>query len=264
MYASQLENLIEMALMDGELAEKEKQVLFKKAAALGIDLDEFEMVLNAKLFEKKKDLYQKAPGPIIDKIADRQREVKKCPSCGAITQSFTTKCSDCGSEFRNVEASRNITLFFKKLNELESTRKDNLFDNQKGDSRISMGTIIKWWLFWWFLLPLKIIPFIINKLKPAKWSITDSLKEEMIMNFPVPNSREEIIEFITLAVSKIRNVSFFKWFNEEGKYIRKWNSIWRKKAKQVYTKAKFSMKDDKPTIQAIEQMLIDVKVIIVK
>jgi len=36
-----------MALMDGELTEKEKQVLFKNAEALGIDLDAFEMVLEA-------------------------------------------------------------------------------------------------------------------------------------------------------------------------------------------------------------------------
>ncbi len=54
MYNEQLEKLIEMALMDGELTEKEKQVLFNKAEAMGVDLDEFEMVLEAKLFEKKK------------------------------------------------------------------------------------------------------------------------------------------------------------------------------------------------------------------
>ncbi|MDA7803356.1 hypothetical protein N8987_02110 [Crocinitomix sp.] len=261
MYASQLENLIEMALIDGELTEKEKKILFKKAEELDIDLDEFEMVLNARLFEKNKTVSQKKPVTIIDQIADRQREVKKCPSCGAITQSFTTNCSDCGTEFRNVEASRNITLFFEKLNELESNRKDSLFDNQKVDPRISVGTIIKWWLFWWVLLPLKIIAFIINKSKPAKWSITDSHKEEMIMNFPVPNSREEIIEFITLAASKMQSVSVFRRFNEEGKYISKWNSIWGKKAEQVFTKAKLSMIDDKSTIQAIEQILIDAKVI---
>ncbi|MEY4659601.1 MAG: hypothetical protein RJB36_1367, partial [Bacteroidota bacterium] len=53
MFNEQLEKLIEMALMDGELTEKEKQILFKKAESLGVDLDEFEMVLEAKLFEKQ-------------------------------------------------------------------------------------------------------------------------------------------------------------------------------------------------------------------
>jgi hypothetical protein len=86
----------------------------------------------------------------------------------------------------------------------------------------------------------------------------------MIMNFPVPNSREEIIEFITLSVSKIQTISIIKRFDEEGKYITKWNSIWKKKAEQVFTKAKLSMTDDKATIQSIEQMLIDYEVIKIK
>lgn len=55
-YDKQLDKLIEMALIDGELTEKEKKVLFKKAESFGIDLDEFEMVLDAKLFEKKGNL----------------------------------------------------------------------------------------------------------------------------------------------------------------------------------------------------------------
>ena len=46
MYNEQLEKLIDYALADGELTEKEKQVLFKKAESMGVDLDEFEMVLD--------------------------------------------------------------------------------------------------------------------------------------------------------------------------------------------------------------------------
>jgi uncharacterized tellurite resistance protein B-like protein len=51
MYNEQIDNLINIALGDGELTEKEKQILFKKAEVEGIDLDEFEMVLDAKLFK---------------------------------------------------------------------------------------------------------------------------------------------------------------------------------------------------------------------
>ena len=53
MYNEQIEALISAALADGMLTEKEKQVLFKKAQTQGIDLDEFEMVLEARLYEKK-------------------------------------------------------------------------------------------------------------------------------------------------------------------------------------------------------------------
>lgn len=262
MYSEKIENLINMALSDGELTEKEKQILFKRAEAEGIDLDEFEMVLDAKLAEKRKstDSPQVNAAPKSDRLGD----IRKCPACGAIVQSFATKCSDCGTEFRNIEASRNITKFFEKLDALESDRKENLYDHQIQKSGISFGTLIKWWFFWWILLPLKVISFLVNKSKPSKWSTTDLRKEEMIMNFPVPNSREEIIEFITLSVSKIQNISVAKRFDEEGKYITKWNSIWKKKAEQVYTKAKLSMTNDKATIQSIEQLLIDAKVIQLK
>jgi hypothetical protein len=256
MYNPDIENLINLALADGELTEKEKQILYKKAESAGIDLDEFELVLEAKLFERQKSKKESA-APKSDKLGD----VKKCPGCGAISQSFATRCSDCGIEFRNIDASKNITKFFDKLDELESSRKDNLFDTNKQETTTSVGTLLKWWFFWWILIPLKLITYIVNKSKPAKWSVTDTRKEELIMNFPVPNSREEIVEFITLSVSKIQSISFFKRFDEEGKYLSKWNSIWKKKAEQVFNKAKLSMSEDKATIQAIEQLLIDAQVI---
>jgi hypothetical protein len=261
MYNEQLEKLIDMALIDGELTEKEKQILFKKAEAMGVDLDEFEMVLDARFYDKKqnasKELVPEAAAPKSDKLGD----IKKCPACGSIVGAFKAICSDCGTEFRNIDASQNITKFFEKLDELESNRKDSLFDNQNKESGTSIGTLLKWWFFWWILIPIKSINFIVNKSKPAKWSTTDSRKEEMIMNFPVPNSREEIIEFITLSISKIQNISILKQLDEEGKYLAKWNSIWKKKAEQVYTKAKLSMTDDKATIQSIKEMLIDSKII---
>ncbi|MDR1554004.1 MAG: hypothetical protein LBS69_11180 [Prevotellaceae bacterium] len=55
MYSEKLENLINAALADGVLTEKEKQVLLKNAEAEGIDLDEFEMILESRLYEKQKE-----------------------------------------------------------------------------------------------------------------------------------------------------------------------------------------------------------------
>ena len=131
MYNEQIDKLIEMALMDGELTEKEKQILFKKAESLGLDLDEFEMVLDAKLFEKKQASKSNNTTASAAPVSDKLGDVKKCPGCGAITESFSTKCSDCGTEFRNINASQNITKFFDKLNELEAGREESLFGSQK-------------------------------------------------------------------------------------------------------------------------------------
>lgn len=43
------EKLINHALSDGELSDKEKQVIFKRAQKEGVDLDELELILEAKL-----------------------------------------------------------------------------------------------------------------------------------------------------------------------------------------------------------------------
>ena len=45
----QLEKLIDLLVSDGELTDKEKKVLYKKAIELDVDMDEFEVVLEAKL-----------------------------------------------------------------------------------------------------------------------------------------------------------------------------------------------------------------------
>jgi hypothetical protein len=56
MYSEKLENLIRHALADGILTEKEKQILVKNAEAEGIDPDEFEVVLEARLLRKQQRL----------------------------------------------------------------------------------------------------------------------------------------------------------------------------------------------------------------
>ena len=261
MYNDQIESLINLALTDGDLTGKEKQILFKKAEMLGIDLDEFEMVLEAKLFDKKQSLQDVNDKTNTAPKSDKFGDVKKCPSCGAIIQSFSTKCMDCGNEFRNIEATQNITNFFEKLNELESKRFENLFHSEKISSNLGFTNLIKWMFLYPILLPYNIIVFIINKSKPAKWSTVDVKKEEMIINFPIANSKEEFVEFITLSISKIKQVNLLTRFSEEGKYITKWNAIWIKKCEQIYTKAKFSMHNDKETLALVETLLIDSKII---
>ena len=70
MYNEKIEALISAALADGKLTEKEKQVLFKKAQAEGIDLDEFEMVLDARLVELEKAEKAATSAPKSNKLGD--------------------------------------------------------------------------------------------------------------------------------------------------------------------------------------------------
>ena len=96
MYNDQIESLIKAALADGMLTEKEKQILFKKAQSMGIDLDEFEMVLDARLVELQKAEKEKAEksAPKSNKYGD----VRKCPACGAMVPALVASCSECGYE----------------------------------------------------------------------------------------------------------------------------------------------------------------------
>ena len=61
MLTPELEQLIQYALADGVLTDKERAVLMKKAEAAGADLDEFEMILEAKVHEAKKAAAAAAP-----------------------------------------------------------------------------------------------------------------------------------------------------------------------------------------------------------
>lgn len=101
MYNEKIEALIKAALADGVLTEKEKQVLFKRAHEQGIDLDEFEMVLDAKLFETQEEEKKKRAkaAPESNKYAD----VKKCPACGTIIPPNTKVCPGCGMLFSNTQ-----------------------------------------------------------------------------------------------------------------------------------------------------------------
>ncbi len=117
MYNEKLEQLIDAALADGVLTEKEKQILFKKAQEMGVDLDEFEMVLDARLVKLKKAEEEKAQAsaPKSNKLGD----VKKCPSCGAIVQSYQGTCAECGYAFENVEANSSSQKLAEELLKLD-------------------------------------------------------------------------------------------------------------------------------------------------
>lgn len=232
MYSEQIEKLIELALADGELTEKEKQVLFKRAETEGIDLDEFEMVLEARIYEKIKSKPNAAVTPKSDKLGD----IKKCPSCGAIAQSFSTRCIDCSYDFKNIDATSSTQRLFNMLCEIENQRNDKittggviggLFKNSIGGGALAQAL--------------------------GGMSKTDKWKKEIISSFPVPNTKEDILEFLSLAFPKAKSKgNFFTKNNIENIEHNEFVSVWKSKCEQVIIKARFSMKEDKNTLEDIE------------
>lgn len=232
----ELEKLIDLALADGQLTDKERQVLFKKAEKLGVDMDEFEMVLDAKLFQKTNQATTttQTATPKTDKVGD----LKKCPSCGAAVSSFSTKCSDCGHEFRNVESNKQVREFFSQFQKIENS------------------------------IPLKeaggllggLLTDAINKGNRNRELFTK--KKEFITQFPIPNTKEEIIEFLSMAVplampAKKSMLSGFKSFsaNFGDDHAKNFDyllaKVWLQKVEQLMMKAKFSMQDDKKSLEEV-------------
>ena len=225
MYNEQIENLINLALADGELTEKEKQILFKKAEDAGIDLDEFEMVLDARLFEKQQST-KKEVAPIISAApkSDKFGDIKKCPACASMIQSFQTKCSDCGHDFQNVDANISIQKLFKMLTDVENSRTESN-SSFFGKLQATLGV-----------------------------SDVDKKKIEIISSFPIPNSKNDMLEFLSLALpkSKIKkNLFGGESQTTDNKLPNMYARAWKDKCEQIVMKARFSMKEDKKTLEEI-------------
>tara|TARA_B100000963_G_C22513578_1_gene619556 strand:+ start:246 stop:1049 length:804 start_codon:yes stop_codon:yes gene_type:complete len=118
----ELENLIELALVDDVVTEKEKQVLYKKAKELGVDIDEFEMILESKI-----QLANKSKISTSDSSKNKSQKIgniKKCPACGATVSSFEIKCGSCSHEFRDVKVNESLDTLFKELKSVKQKKNE--------------------------------------------------------------------------------------------------------------------------------------------
>ena len=142
----EIEKLIVLALADGQITEKERNVILKKAAEFGVDADEVEMTLDGKLHQLEASK-PKAEALGIDKdevemildgrlhqleaskpkLKQEVGSIKTCPACGASVKPFTEECSGCGHVFRH-----------DSLNKLTSEIKNSSYDLV---SQISMHAI---------------------------------------------------------------------------------------------------------------------------
>ena len=169
MYNDELEQLIDAALADGVLTEKEKQVLFKKAQTFGIDLDEFEMVLDARALKAQQA--QQPVRPAKQKLGN----IVTCPACGAHVPGGNAVCPECGHVFNNVEANSSVTRLNKLLEEVEKKYAKN--ENKEKKS------------FW------DDDPVVLRNSEMAR----------VVNRFPIPNSRGDLLEFLPYLKSQAEN-----------------------------------------------------------
>lgn len=248
MYSEQLENLISAALTDGELTEKKKQILFRRAEAEGVDLDEFEMVLDSRIFAIKKEEAAKeaaaqaaaaeatqataataateaaeaqkeaetqaAPVAPVTPVAPKSNkfgDVRKCPACGAILQSFQTSCPDCGYELKNIESVQSAQMLFEQLQAVDLRKSDNMLHGEAERQRR------------------------LNE------------KLTIIKTFPVPNTKEDLLELLAMAASNA--------YNNDG-YVGPEEEVWIQKADHIYQKIIVCATNDKPFLAQATNMIV--------
>ncbi|MDP4678985.1 MAG: hypothetical protein NWS46_01315 [Cyclobacteriaceae bacterium] len=115
----ELENLINMALADGVVTEKERAIILRKAEALGEDIDEVEMILEG----KRHQLEVSKP-----KQKEKVGNIKTCPACGASVKAMSLSCSDCDHEFSNLKGNNSLSDLMNKLSSIKGDT--NSYENQ--------------------------------------------------------------------------------------------------------------------------------------
>ena len=164
MFSKELENLINATLEDGVLEEYEKAALVKRAQAEGVDLTELEIYINSILQRRKRERSkaEEARQEIIDK-KKKEAYGRVCPNCGKQVNSMTLKC-DCGYEFTNNAVRSSVQILADKIEKItnEASKISNENDREKKKTK----------------------------------EIVDA-----ITIYPVPNTKEDIIEFCAMAIS---------------------------------------------------------------
>ena len=228
----ELEKTIDSMLANGELSDRSRELLMKKAEQLGVDLLDFELELESKIAKMKSAKVAQTQMNEPPKQSNKEGDLKKCPSCGAPVESFNTKCVECGHEFRNINHSQSVEKLFDMLNELESQRPADETN------------------------PLKALGSLYAKAFSGSsimgGSKHESQKSAIIRNFPISNTKEDILEFLSLAVPMAKKKGGSGGGLVEIIAHNKLVPTWHSKCEQIIMKARFSMKEDNATLSEIE------------
>ena len=139
------------------------------------------------------------------------------------------KCHDCGHEFRNTESSNATKEFYTIFNNIEleeRKRSEGIIENwyTSGTKQFQLNTAI------------------------ANRQIS------LISTYPIPNTKEDILEFLSLAVPEA--IKKLYWAARLPNTISTYKGDLRRayfaKCEQIIMKARFAMKEDKKTLEEVE------------
>ena len=179
MLSKELEEIVEAALADGVLTDKERAVLHKRAQAEGIDPDELDIVIDGRLAKMKRSEDWLRPTPPQNLANQKLGNIVKCPNCGAQVKGGSAVCSECGYTFSNVSANSSAEKLQEKLDDF------NRRQEQRADKRGVASSLL-------------------HGIGSALDGNKNTVKHKMdiISTFPVPNTRTDLLEFLTMLQAR--------------------------------------------------------------
>lgn len=151
----------------------------------------------------------------------KKESVYKCPNCGSSLESYTSNCPYCHTELRNIKSSESMENFSKGLEKIKSK------EMPKYEGKES--------------LLKKTIGIDLSKDIEAREEFESSFRRKInaevanyINNYPVPNSKEDLIEFMILVTSNITT---------KDDYPTEIKKAWESKMEQIYKKSKLTLKN---------------------
>lgn len=243
-----LNQLINAAVADGEISDLERQVLIRNAQEEGVSMDEFVMVLEARLFEQQQILKDKMEEKDRkNKMTDAQvqatvqkaasapapaaaKPMTKCPHCGAPVDVLSTTCPECGYDYPTpANATQGASAWEQlvaKLEEIDAEYKEPTNAFQAVFSNNAAIALEK--------------------------------KYQAINNHPIPTSKTDLVDFFTYCAPLGKKTGIFSG-NSDPSAI-KLGKAYRNKAQQVLIKARIVLKNDKQLLEQIEQLASTYKI----
>lgn len=172
----------------------------------------------------------------------------QCPNCGSVISRLDATCRFCGAHIANKKASKTVKEFSEELMKIEESAPEVMDENAYGISLLS-------------LYPKEYRRAFSKSMEKAMGNKTFEKKISLIQSFPIPNSVEEISEFILLAVASI-NVEYGKksisnlLFGKQGAIYYaevKLATSWINKMEQAYHKDEIAFPND-PAFQKIKEI----------
>lgn len=167
------------------------------------------------------------------KRVEQAGTIYKCPNCGEVLESMTAICPACGYEIRNVKAVNSVQSFSDKLAAIEAEEMPET-DNDSIMKKV-------------FGRDLRETPKRLEEARRAFEKQKLAKKINLISNFPIPNAKEDLIEFTMLVATNLKDDS-----NDEV------HAAWVGKLEQLYQKAEILIPTD-PMFKRIKDLYLKAK-----